>query len=167
VARIIAMLASIHALADTESTDAVPCYAYPGWFRRVRRHTRNGRNADMRNMLSILIPAALVVGLAACTTPAQQAVTKEDMLAEAGFRITSASTLEGMSSLHNLPPNKVVAQTINGQKTYFYADPISCRCVYSGTPEDWAKYRQMAVARNAMSQERLDQIDALATYRAQ
>jgi hypothetical protein len=121
----------------------------------------------MRNVLSVLVPAALVVGLAACTTPAQQASNREDMLAESGFRVTSANSPEGMSSLKKLPPNKVVAQTVNGQKTYFYADPISCRCVYSGTPADWAKYRQMAVARNAMGQERLDQIDALATYRAQ
>jgi hypothetical protein len=117
----------------------------------------------MRKLLSVLVAATLMVDLTACTTPAQRAAAKEDMLAEAGFRVTSANTPEGMNSLHGLPANKVVAQTINGQKVYFYADPIACRCVYSGTPQDWAKYRQLVAERNAMEQARLDQIDAEAT----
>ena len=49
--------------------------------------------------------------------------------------------------MRSLPPNKFVTRIVNGQPVYLYADPLVCRCVYFGTQQNWAAYRQEVFAK--------------------
>jgi hypothetical protein len=88
----------------------------------------------------------LTLAVAGCTTPQQQAAQKEDLLAAAGFQVRIADTPQRLAALKRLPPNKFVTRVVNGQPVYQYADPLVCRCVYFGTQQNWAAYRQEVLA---------------------
>jgi hypothetical protein len=91
--------------------------------------------------------AGMVMGIAGCASPQQQVAQKEDLLAAAGFQVRVADTPQRLAAMKTLPPNKFVTQVVNGQPVYKYADPLVCRCVYFGTQQNWAAYRQEVFAR--------------------
>ena len=86
------------------------------------------------------LAACLVV--AACATPQERAVAREDLLSAAGFRVRPANTPARVASLRSLPPNKVVQQTRGGAVRYVYADPLVCACLYVGDQAAYGRYRQ-------------------------
>src|SRR5215472_12104265 len=89
----------------------------------------------------------LILGLMGCVSPQQQAAQKEDLLAAAGFQVRVADTPQRLAAMKRLPPNKFVTKVVNGQPVYLYADPLVCRCVYFGTQQNWAAYRQEVFAK--------------------
>ena len=60
----------------------------------------------------------LVLGLAGCVSPQQQAAQKEDLLAAAGFQVRVADTPQRLAAMKRLPPNKFVTRVVNGQPVY-------------------------------------------------
>ena len=80
----------------------------------------------------------LILGVAGCVNPQQQAAQKEDLLAAAGFQVKIADTPQRLAAMKRLPPNKFVTKVVNGQPVYLYADPLVCKCVYFGTQQNWA-----------------------------
>ena len=95
-------------------------------------------------MMTFLVGA--VFATAGCT---QQIIgQKEDMLAAAGFRIQPANTPERIQSLQTLPPNRFVQEQLHGQEVWVYADPIVCRCLYVGTPQNYQYYHQLNFQQN-------------------
>ena len=89
----------------------------------------------------------LILGVAGCVSPQQQAAQKEDLLAAAGFQVKIADTPQRLAAMKRLPPNKFVTKVVNGQPVYLYADPLVCRCIYFGTQQNWAAYRQEIFAK--------------------
>ena len=89
----------------------------------------------------------LILGVAGCVSPQQQAAQKEDLLAAAAFQVKIADTPQRLAAMKRLPPNKFVTKVVNGQPVYLYADPLVCKCVYFGTQQNWAAYRQEIFAK--------------------
>jgi hypothetical protein len=105
-------------------------------------------------MLSTLVAASVAcVALAACQTTAQQIGSKEDLLAQAGFTMRPANTTQRQASLQQLPPNKFVERTNNGQTQYVYADPTVCDCLYIGNPQAYGTYKNDLLIRRIASDE--------------
>ena len=82
---------------------------------------------------------ALIV-LAGCTLPARQ---KDSLLVDAGFTSVKADTPQWVAAMRSLPPHRFAHRTVNGTPMVFYADPVACRCVYSGTEASYATYKQI------------------------
>jgi hypothetical protein len=99
-----------------------------------------------------------VLAVAGCVSPQQQAVQKEDLLAAAGFQVRIADTPRRLAALKRLPPNKFVTRVVNGQPVHLYADPLVCRCVYFGTQQNWAAYRQEVFARQLANEAQMTAI---------
>jgi hypothetical protein len=90
---------------------------------------------------------ALALGVAACVSPQQQVAQKEDLLAAAGFQVRPADSPHRVAAMKRLPPNKFVTKVVNGYPIYLYADPLDCNCVYFGTQQNWAAYKQEMFAK--------------------
>ena len=102
--------------------------------------------------------AGVVLGLVGCVSPQQQAVQKEDLLAAAGFQVRIADTPQRLAAMRRLPPNKFVTRVVSGQPVYLYADPLVCRCVYFGTQQNWAAYRQEVFAQQLANEAQMTAI---------
>ena len=100
----------------------------------------------------------VVLSVTGCVSPQQQAVQKEDLLAAAGFQVRIADTPQRLAALKRLPPNKFITRGVNGQPVYLYADPLVCRCVYFGTQQNWAAYRQEVFARQLANEAQMTAI---------
>jgi hypothetical protein len=64
-----------------------------------------------------------------------------NMLTAAGFVIKYPDTPEKQEIFNSLPPNRLVKRGRNGKVYYVYADPGGCGCVYVGSPNAYANYR--------------------------
>ena len=97
--------------------------------------------------------AALVAAVAAMAFGGCTAIRRSDapqttpFLIQAGFKAVPADTPEKMAKLKTLTPYKVVPWTRkSGALVYAYAEPDLCKCVYVGSPKQYAKYRQLVSA---------------------
>ena len=96
------------------------------------------------------LAAVAVLATAGC---AQQIIgQRENMLAAAGFRVQPANTPERVQSLQTLPPNRFVMQDMNGRQVWVYADPVVCKCLYVGSPENYQAYHQLAFQQHLADQ---------------
>src|SRR3979409_2038110 len=89
--------------------------------------------------------AAIVLSLAGCAgLQAQDARATEQMLTAAGFQMKPADTAEKLAHLQTLPPGQIVARAGNGEPSYVYADGNVCKCLYTGTEQQYQEYRKLA-----------------------
>lgn len=93
--------------------------------------------------------------LSGCQSTSQVIASKEDLLAGAGFSAKQATNPEQIASLKRLPANKFVTQKYKGQTVYLYADPIVCKCVYTGNQAAYSKYRQMVFEQNLANEQEM------------
>lgn len=78
--------------------------------------------------------------LAACAS--QQIVTRDNLIAAAGFTAITANTPERKSEMLTLPRDRFVTRTAaDKQLEYVYADPVDCNCLYIGNEENYAALR--------------------------
>jgi hypothetical protein len=99
-----------------------------------------------------------LLAVAGCATQQQLVGQKEDLLAAAGFQIRVSDTQHRLAAMRKLPPNKFVTRVVNGQPVYLYADPLVCRCVYFGTQQNWAAYRQEVFAQQLADEAQMTAI---------
>ena len=99
-----------------------------------------------------------VLGVAGCASPQQQVAQKEDLLAAAGFQVRISDTPQRLAAMKRLPPNKFVTRVVNGIPVYQYADPLVCKCVYFGTQQNWAAYRQDVLAKQLADEAQMTAI---------
>jgi hypothetical protein len=102
--------------------------------------------------------AALALVVTGCASPQEQVAQKEDLLAAAGFQVRIADTPQRLAAMKRLPPNKFITRVVNGQPIYQYADPMVCRCVYFGTQQNWATYRQEVFAKQLANEAQMTAI---------
>lgn len=107
----------------------------------------------MRHLAFRLAALMACLAAAACATPQQRAVDREDLLTAAGFTARPANTPERVASLRGLPPNKVVQQTRGGTVSYVYADPLVCACLYVGDQAAFGRYRQEVFQRRLANEQ--------------
>ena len=80
----------------------------------------------------------LAGGLSGCTYFRKEDADKtEATLAAAGFRMKPADTPKREASLAQFPVRKVVSRSHDGKVVYFYADPDFCKCLYTGTAQEY------------------------------
>ena len=101
-----------------------------------------------RIALSAMVIMTVLSGCAAVRRGAAPETTS--LLMQAGFKILQADTPERIAKLKTLPAYKVVPwKRKSGGTVYDYADPDQCKCVYVGSPKQYARYRQLLSAEQA------------------
>lgn len=99
----------------------------------------------MRSFRQSIILAVLIAMLSGCATketPQQRAQRIEPMLAAAGFRAHPADSPAKLQNLQAMTPLKVRSTAKNGRVHYWFADPVSCRCLYTGDQNAYEHYQQ-------------------------
>jgi hypothetical protein len=91
------------------------------------------------NQWNGFVALSLLTLIAGCVWEAKQ---EDDLLVSAGFIKAKANTPELVASLKSLPPHRFSHRTVNGVPMVYYADPVACKCVYSGTAAAFANYKQ-------------------------
>jgi hypothetical protein len=105
----------------------------------------------LRTATLVLSALLIASALGGCTAIRRdRAPETTALLSEAGFKVLKADTPERMARLGTLTPYKVVPwKRKTGGTVYAYADPDSCRCVYVGSPKQYARYQQLLSAEQA------------------
>lgn len=95
-----------------------------------------------------LAAVAIVTVLGGCTAMRRdRAAETTSLLTQAGFKVLKADTPERVAKLNTLTPYKVVPwKRKSGGTVYAYAEPDSCKCVYVGSPKQYATFRQLLSA---------------------
>lgn len=98
-----------------------------------------------------LAVVVVVIMLAGCTAIRRdRAPETTGLLTQAGFKVLKADTPERVAKLNALTPYKVVPwKRKTGGTVYAYAEPDLCRCVYVGSPNQYATFRQLLRAEQA------------------
>ena len=92
-----------------------------------------------------LLLAVIAVSLAGCASlQAQDTRATERMLTAAGFQVKAADTTEKLAHLQTLTPGKIVRRERNGEPSYVFADGTVCKCLYTGTEQQYQEYRKLA-----------------------
>ena len=92
-----------------------------------------------------LFLAAITLSVAGCATmQAQDTRATKRLLAAAGFQMKAADTPEKIAHLQALTPGKLVRRERNGAASYVYADRDVCKCLYTGTEQQYQEYRRLA-----------------------
>jgi len=93
----------------------------------------------------------IVVMLGGCTAIRRdRAAETTSLLTQAGFKVLKADTPGRAAKLQTLTPYKVVPwKRKTGGTVYAYAEPDLCKCVYVGSPTQYATYRQLLSAEQA------------------
>jgi hypothetical protein len=96
----------------------------------------------MRRAFSIVAIALSVSGCA--TLDADGSRATERILSEAGFQTKAPDAPDELARVNALMPRKIVRRERNGEAQYVYADPDVCKCVYTGTEQQYQEYRRLA-----------------------
>jgi hypothetical protein len=113
-----------------------------------------------------LLCAAIALSLVGCASiRADDARATERLLIAAGFQMNAADTPEKLAHLQALPAGKIIRRERNGQSPYVYADRDVCKCLYTGTEEQYLEYRHLAEQQN-MSDEAKVVAEDSSDYRA-
>ena len=92
----------------------------------------------MKPLTSILAIAGLTLGLAACsnTDPMNplgyKPESKENLLADSGFRQLSLNTPAKVAAFKKMPPHRISQTTFKGKPVWVYPDQNTCGCLYVG-----------------------------------
>ena len=106
----------------------------------------------LRSRFGVVVAACLIasslVELSGCATlRGQDALSTEQLLVKAGFQKLNADSPEQARNLASMPPFKIVARGVGHDAAYTYADPVNCRCLYIGGPQQYVKYQRLATER--------------------
>lgn len=83
----------------------------------------------------------------------QDAASKEQMLAAAGFQRKVAQTPEQLDDIQKMAQRKFVTQIKDGKLMYVYPDFAACRCVYVGTESNYQEYQKMAFQKDLADEQ--------------
>jgi hypothetical protein len=92
-----------------------------------------------------LVAVVIAIMMGGCTAMRRdRAAETTSLLTQAGFKVLPADTPARVAKLNTLTPYKVVPwKRKAGGTVYAYAEPDRCKCVYVGSPKQYAKYRQL------------------------
>src|SRR3954468_24497082 len=107
--------------------------AFPRW---------RARSIGMLPAVALLLGASL---LAALETPSKPFLDKNSFyLSSAGFRVQVANDAAGKKAMNALPPHRLVVHRYgNNEARYLYVEPNHCVCIFIGTQEAYANYRDI------------------------
>ena len=96
-----------------------------------------------------------MLAVAGCVSEQAQVGQKDNLLAAAGFQMRPADSPHRVAAMRRLPPNRFVTKVVNGNPVYLYADPLVCNCLYIGSQQNWAAYRQEVFARQIADENQM------------
>ena len=103
--------------------------------------------------VSIALFGALLTACAAMK--ADEATSKEQLLAAAGFKMQLANTPEKLAHLKTLTQQKIVVHEKDGINYYVYADATTCQCVYIGQDANYQNFQQLQVQKNIAEDQKM------------
>ena len=110
----------------------------------------SGRARPYRALRAIGVMLAIVLSLCASLlvaleTPSKPFLDKNSFyLSSAGFRVQIANDAAGKKAMNALPPHRfVIHRYDNNEVRYLYAEPNHCVCIFIGTQEAYANYRDI------------------------
>ena len=103
--------------------------------------------------VSIALVGALLTACAAMK--AEEATSKEQLLAAAGFKMQLANTPEKLAHLKTLTQQKIVVHEKDGINYYVYADATTCQCIYIGQDASYQKFQQLQVQKNIAQEQQM------------
>ena len=68
------------------------------------------------------------------------------MLAQAGFRMVPANTPAREQKLSDMTPLRISYMPQNEKRSYWFADPYVCRCLYVGNEGNFEQFKQLKQA---------------------
>lgn len=107
-------------------------------FHRVAAMLREFGRRHGASAASFIIVAA-ATSLAGC---APWARAEDTPLIQAGFTRMQPEMARQAIASDLLPPYLFAHRSVNGVETVLYYDPSGCRCVYSGTPQNYAQFNR-------------------------
>jgi len=111
----------------------------------------------MKEAITIRITVLAVLSvffLTSCATiRSQDAQSTEELLSAAGFIMVPAETPEELENLNSLTPLRVEFSVKDNRPLYWYADPYSCKCVYTGDQAAYDRYQKLRVEQNVADEE--------------
>ncbi len=102
---------------------------------------------------NIALACALLNACAAMK--AEEATSKEQLLAAAGFKMQLANTPERLAHLKTLTQQKIVVHQKDGINYYVYADATTCQCIYIGQDANYQKFQQLQVQQNIAQEQQM------------
>jgi hypothetical protein len=109
---------------------------------------------SLAQSITLAILIALPSGCATQETPEQRAQRIEPILAAAGFRAHPADSTAKLQNLQVMTPLKVRFTPKDGKIQYWFADPVYCKCLYTGDPDAYEHYQQLRLQQKIAEQER-------------
>jgi hypothetical protein len=92
---------------------------------------------------SIVAGLAICVAVAACSSKPE---SKQDMLADSGFKVVPLKTAGQLAQFKKLPAHQLTRKNYQGKTVWVYADPSLCGCLYMGTQDNYNAYIKRASA---------------------
>jgi hypothetical protein len=103
------------------------------------------------------VSIALIGGLltACAAMKADEATSKEQLLAAAGFKMQLADTPEKLAHLKTLTQQKIVTHEKDGVNYYVYADATTCQCMYIGQDANYQSFQQLQTQKNIAQEQQM------------
>jgi hypothetical protein len=102
-----------------------------------------------------LIPLCLEIGCAESSH--QRAQRLDPMLVQSGFRAVPANTPARAQRLSEMTPLKVSYYSRNGKRSYCFADPYVCHCLYVGSEQNYDEFHELEQERAQEVTQEYDQ----------
>jgi hypothetical protein len=90
--------------------------------------------------LAWILALALCTEAGCATVERDRALSREQMLAQAGFEKKLAESPAQQSELQRLPSRMLVRVPRGGDTAYVYADVEYCRCLYAGNEQAYSDF---------------------------
>ena len=110
----------------------------------------------------VLIQVALLVTTGCATESGNpfvqgEAQSVETQLRFAGFHLLAADTPQRIESMRSMPP-LVFSRVFRGDQQFFvYADPVSCLCLWAGTPANYERFLQLSAEAEVSTEQAIAQ----------
>lgn len=110
--------------------------------------------APMRAAAALLLASAVAGCALFAKSGPRRAAEIEPLLTAAGFQAVPADSDAKLVELRKLPAYRLTYSTRGGQPHYWYADPDRCRCLYTGSEPQYARYEALLVERQIAGERR-------------
>jgi hypothetical protein len=114
------------------------------------RRLESTNMAMIRGLYVVLFLGFIAGGCA--ESHSERAQRLEPMLAQAGFRMVPANTPAREQKLSDLTPLRINHMPQNGKRSYWFADPYVCHCLYVGNEENFEQFKQLKQQTNQQEQ---------------
>lgn len=110
-----------------------------------------------------LLALAATLAVSGCATESGnpfvqgEASAVETQLGFANFHLIPADTAQRIDAIHGMPALHFSQVLRNGRDYFVYADPVSCLCLWVGTPANYQRFLQLAAEAEMSAEQSIAQ----------